>query len=1006
MQLEVSGLDWDVCEGQADGGGDIINCWCQLKDNTTIHLRIEDWPNHYYWQLPTDYDWDASDCLTVHTVLKKCLNANAKHLMPYVPEDFVHKTVYYYDSEPTPMIRFRFSTNEAARHASNILKKGILINNDRIHGDVIEYGTVDVIMKLLTEVNISHCSWFTCIGKPVPKGRKISTLEQEYFVSYRSIVPSNCTLVPRPLICAFDIEEYSHNHNAFPDAWCSEDDINMISVTFKRDGSPVNTWTLYVVVVCDYIIEEPNEDCTVIEVKDRIALIYKFAELVQKHNPDLFTGYNILQFDIKHMDAKLGIWGKEMPNLGRLIGNVSKISNLCWSSSACKAKDMYIPKAPGRPFVDFYEHCMRSEHWPVYNLSYACSVILADFPELRKKGLPAKEQFRIYKAVMDTDHLPRTDETRIVALKDMGKFIMYCKFDSTSVLHMSRVTHWWIGMREMCNVVGVGPQTLLTNGQQRRVVNLMYRACTKRNIVINKRVSEPFYYEGGLVQEPVMGVHDLSPTYDFKSLYPSIMISYNTCATTLIHPKNWHKYTPDQYTAASLLIGDKDIDGDGEMDEKKLKPSDVLWEEAEFRFLKSNVKQGVIPQVLVGLLAERARVRKIKSDDPIQIIVNNQRQLALKVCSNSVYGCQGVKKNGKLPCIEIAATTTFFGRDRITYTINWIIANSHRLITEWYNSNGYELTPHWVYSARMIYGDTDSCMMVFDGVPLKYIHALSHYIGNLATKEHSHLGPLELEMEGIYKILCVKQKHYCKFTYNDPSWGKPDVLVSENGVAELTVKGLTPVRRDSCALVKTTIFDILFSAMTGGTYDTIMGIFLRTVRLLYQNKVNVDQLVVTKGLGAHYKSETATMKVFAEQMAKRGQTINPGERHEYIVVDVPGQDKISMKMILLSLYNSIEPNKRPRIDSKYYFNNLLKKKVDVLFGAIFAPYMKEMAAMTSSLCGKVVTGATPGKMLFGTLQAKKCEPFMLMSRDSKQIAKFIAAKDERDRQRKLITADK
>ena len=53
--------------------------------------------------------------------------------------------------------------------------------------------------------------------------------------------------------------------------------------------------------------------------------------------------------------------------------------------------------------------------------------------------------------------------------------------------------------------------------------------------------------------------------------------------------------------------------------------------------------------------------------DPFKKAVLNGRQLALKVSANSVYGLTGATV-GKLPCLEIASSTTSYGRQMIEKT--------------------------------------------------------------------------------------------------------------------------------------------------------------------------------------------------------------------------------------------------------------------------------------------------------------------------------------------------
>ena len=80
--------------------------------------------------------------------------------------------------------------------------------------------------------------------------------------------------------------------------------------------------------------------------------------------------------------------------------------------------------------------------------------------------------------------------------------------------------------------------------------------------------------------------------------------------------------------------------------------------------------QGLIPKVLVHLLGARSKAKKQQEDatDPFMKSVFEGKQLALKVCCNSVYGFTGAVKSGMLPCKPIAECTTTIGR--------WMIESS------------------------------------------------------------------------------------------------------------------------------------------------------------------------------------------------------------------------------------------------------------------------------------------------------------------------------------------
>lgn len=63
----------------------------------------------------------------------------------------------------------------------------------------------------------------------------------------------------------------------------------------------------------------------------------------------------------------------------------------------------------------------------------------------------------------------------------------------------------------------------------------------------------------------------------------------------------------------------------------------------------------------------RAKAELAKETDPLRKRVLDGRQLALKISANSVYGFTGAQV-GKLPCLEISASVTSFGRLMIEQT--------------------------------------------------------------------------------------------------------------------------------------------------------------------------------------------------------------------------------------------------------------------------------------------------------------------------------------------------
>lgn len=91
----------------------------------------------------------------------------------------------------------------------------------------------------------------------------------------------------------------------------------------------------------------------------------------------------------------------------------------------------------------------------------------------------------------------------------------------------------------MARVTGVSLASLLTRGQQIKVVSQLLRKAKTKNYFMPTHTSQAGdeQYEGATVIEPKRGYYaDPITTLDFASLYPSIMMAHNLCYTTLLQP--------------------------------------------------------------------------------------------------------------------------------------------------------------------------------------------------------------------------------------------------------------------------------------------------------------------------------------------------------------------------------------------------------------------------------------------------------------------------------------
>lgn len=181
-------------------------------------------------------------------------------------------------------------------------------------------------------------------------------------------------------------------------------------------------------------------------------------------------------------------------------------------------------------------------------------------------------------------------------------------------------------------------------------------------------------YAGGLVIEPKAGFYDsIILLLDFNSLYPSIIQEYNLCFTTV-------NRRPTKSMEGNEIKGQFKLDGEEEEEE-----------EAEVPGSNANLKDAVLPNVLRDLVQKRKAVKdKMKTEkDPVKLQQLENRQKAIKLTANSMYGCLGFASS-RFHAKAIAALITRTGRNTLLKT---------KEIAE--NELGF----------NVVYGDTDSIMI-------------------------------------------------------------------------------------------------------------------------------------------------------------------------------------------------------------------------------------------------------------------------------------------------------
>ncbi|MDI6720905.1 MAG: DNA polymerase domain-containing protein, partial [Candidatus Aenigmarchaeota archaeon] len=159
-------------------------------------------------------------------------------------------------------------------------------------------------------------------------------------------------------------------------------------------------------------------------------------------------------------------------------------------------------------------------------------------------------------------------------------------------------------------------------------------------------------FKGGYVKEPMPGLHDNIAVFDFRSLYPSIIVTFNISPETL-----------------NCSCCSRKVPGLG------------------YHFCMK--RKGFVPAVLKEILEKRQAQKKLmnKAADPEK---SKSEQNALKLVANSTYGIFG-SAGSRFYCFECGESAAAYGRFYIQKTIK----EAEKFFT-------------------VLYGDTDSLFVVSD----------------------------------------------------------------------------------------------------------------------------------------------------------------------------------------------------------------------------------------------------------------------------------------------------
>ncbi|KAL2713432.1 DNA polymerase delta catalytic subunit isoform X1 [Vespula squamosa] len=842
--------------------------------------------------------------------VKKDMKSNQNNIQEAIlAVEIVYKqTVYTYTgNEKNAFLKITVALPKLIAPCKRLLEKEIVYNEFN-HTYTPFETNIDFDIRFMVDTSVVGCSWIELLpntwklrgqyGHTLPV---ISRCQLEVDVAWDAFTAhaaeGEWSKVAPFRILSFDIE-CAGRKGIFPEP--NHDPVIQIANMVIRQGETEpflrNIFTLN---TCAPIV-----GCQVLSFNTEEELLQKWAEFVRQLDPDIFTGYNINNFDFpylinraKHLNVK------DFEYLGRIKNIKSIIKDQILQSKQMGRREYKVINFEGRVPFDLLLVLVRD-----YKLrSYSLNAVSYHFLQEQKED--------VHHSII-TDLQNGNAQTR-------RRLAVYCLKDAYLPLRLLDKLMCIIIYMEMARVTGVSLMSLLTRGQQIKVVSQLLRKMREKDYLmpVHTGRGSDEQFEGATVIEPKRGYYsDPIATLDFSSLYPSIIMAHNLCYTTLLTPDKQNKY-------------------DLKTDEVTRTPSKSL-------FVKSTVRKGLLPEILENLLTARkvAKAELKKETDPLKQKVLDGRQYALKVSANSVYGFTGAQM-GKLPCLEISASVTAYGRTMIEKT-------KHEVEEHYCISNGYK------NDAVVIYGDTDSVMVKFGVKKIEEAMELGKEAAEYVTSKF--IKPIKLEFEKVYfPYLLINKKRYAGLYFTKPD--KYD---------KMDCKGLETVRRDNCPLVANMMNTCLQKLLIDRNPDDAIDYAKQIISDLLCNRIDISQLVITKELTkTDYAAKQAHVEL-AAKMKKRDAGTAPklGDRVPYVFISAskgtPAYQKAEDPIFVLE--NSIP------IDTTYYLENQLSKPLVRIFEPILGEKAQSLLLKGDHTRTKIVATSKVGALAAFTRKKETC----------------------------------
>ena len=600
------------------------------------------------------------------------------------------------------------------------------------------------------------------------------------------------------------------------------------------------------------------------------------TRLVRDEDPDFITGYNIDNFDLPRIQERSEENRNSFSDQSSMFG---------WGRVPLTNKEIGTKK-PGRRL---FPQRQQNRVWRISG-----RIPLDAWWQARQTLSPQRESLRYVSNLLwpeqdDKQKLDIDASQMDMEWKNRPEEVMeYCVRDTILPLDILERLKSIPRKEALASVSSTTVETASAGTTSQWIDSLVVRLADRNGVAIpttNRTSGSREQIAGGYVHEVEPGVKNWVAVLDFKSMYPSIMISNNICSTTLIR-------------------------------DSRIDSSHFVSPITNTRYLSKDERIGLVPLLLQDLMNSRDKYKKaysqaLEDGDEDEAFLNDQLQYAVKILMNSFYGV-------------FASSFYRFTHEKLGASITeWARYNITEIITN-LESDGYDV----------VYSDTDSifvCTMGENNTPAKKPDSgnellswesakeetikLGEQLANQFTKEGA-----ELEFE---TALSAFFSHGAKKRYvGRVIWPREELLI----------RGYEVRRTDSFSILSTTMTE-MFELILEGDEEGAINLAKSVITEVQQGKIPASDLIVSRSCKGTWDKKYGKWvfdKIYAnpdslpyvraaKERISRGLQFTPGMKVGYIITN----SKTSPMEVKAWLVDEIggEP---PKPDPQYYVNRLAK----------------------------------------------------------------------------------